>query len=138
MDYWLVITFWRRGWDEASDFSQFEGVKRTHWGEIYFNQPDLWRQLSRRLLTTWTNTYFSPRPSEMVERFKFHSPNRKEGEGVKTYVAALRKVSEHCNYGETLPEMLRDRLVCGINNEKMQRRLLAEPDLTLKRAEESF
>ena len=80
--------------------------------------------------------HFSPRPSETVERFKFHSRNRKDGEGVRTYVAALCKLSEHCNYGETLPEMLRDRLVCGINNDKMQRRLLAEPDLTLKKAEE--
>ena len=41
-------------------------------------------------------------------------------------MAVLRKLSEHCNYGETLPEMLRDWLVCGINIEKMQRRLLAE------------
>ena len=80
--------------------------------------------------------HYSPRPSEIVERFKFHSRNRKEDEGVATYVAVLRKLSEHCNYGETLPEMLRDRLVCGINNEKIQRRLLAEPDLTLKKAEE--
>ena len=66
--------------------------------------------------------------TKIVERFKFHSRNRKDGEGVGTYVAALRKLSEHCNYGETLPEMLRDRLVCGINNEKMQRRLLAEAE----------
>ena len=51
-------------------------------------------------------------------------------------MASLHKLSEHCNYGETLPEMLRDRLVCGINNFKIQRRLLAEPDLTLKKAEE--
>ena len=80
--------------------------------------------------------HYSPRPSEIVERFKFHSRNRKEDEGVAMYVAVLRKLSEHCNYGETLPEMLRDRLVCGINNEKIQRRLLAEPDLTLKKAEE--
>ena len=71
-----------------------------------------------------------------MERFKFHSRNRKEDEGVAMYVAVLLKLSEHCNYGETLPEMLRDRLVCGINNEKIQRRLLAEPDLTLKKAEE--
>ena len=41
--------------------------------------------------------HFSPRPSEIVERFKFHSRNRKDGEGVGTYVAALRKLSEHCN-----------------------------------------
>ena len=74
--------------------------------------------------------HFSPKPSEIAERFKFHSRNRKEGEGVAAYVAGLRKLTEHCNFGETLPEMLRDRLVCGINDEKIQRRLLAEPDLT--------
>lgn len=32
--------------------------------------------------------------------------------------------------------MLRDRLVCGINNRNIQQRLLAKPDLTLKNAEE--
>ena len=30
--------------------------------------------------------------------------------------------------------MLCDRLVCGINDEHMQQRLLAEPDLTCKKA----
>ena len=71
-----------------------------------------------------------------MERYKFHSRNRIEGEGVAAYVAALRKLSEHCNFGETLPEMLRDRLVCGINDAKIQRRLLAEPSLILKKSEE--
>ena len=74
--------------------------------------------------------HFSPKPSEIVERFKFHSRNRKDGEGVATYVAGLRKLTEHCNFGE----MIRDRLVCGINDEKIQRRLLAERELTFKKA----
>ena len=51
-------------------------------------------------------------------------------------MAELRKLTEHCNFGESLPEMLRDRLVCGINNKKIQRRLLAERELTLEKAEE--
>ena len=80
--------------------------------------------------------HFTPKPSEIVERFKFHSRNRNEGEGVAAYIAELRKLTEHCNFGETLPEMLRDRLVCGINDKKIQRRLLAERELTLKKAEE--
>ena len=80
--------------------------------------------------------HFSPKPSEIVERYKFHSRNRNEDEGIAAYVAELRKLTEHCNFGETLPEMLRDRLVCGINNKKIQRRLLAERELTLKKAEE--
>ena len=89
----------------------------------------------KKIVDTLEN-HFLPRPSEIVERYKFHRRNRNEDEGVAAYVAELRKLTEHCNFGETLPEMLRDRLVCGINNKKIQRRLLAERELTLKKAEE--
>ena len=51
-------------------------------------------------------------------------------------MAELCKLTEHCNFGHTLPEMLRDRLVCGINNKKIQWRLRAEREFTLKKAEE--
>ena len=43
--------------------------------------------------------------------------NRAAGESIAGYVAALRELAEHCKYGTTLPEMLRDRLVCGVNHE---------------------
>ena len=58
--------------------------------------------------------YYNPKPSEIVERFKFHSRVRNEGESVATFVAGLRNLSEYCNFGESLEDMLRDRLVCGI------------------------
>ena len=63
--------------------------------------------------------HFSPKPSEKVERYKFHNRNRNEDEGVAAYMADLRKLNEHYNFGDSLPEMLRDRLVCGINNKKI-------------------
>ena len=50
------------------------------------------------------------------------------------FVSQLRHLSEHCEFGETLNHMLRDRIVCGINDARMQRRLLAEPGLTLEKA----
>ena len=37
-------------------------------------------------------------------------------------------------FGESLETMLKDRLVCGINDESIQRRLLAEATLTFKKA----
>lgn len=40
----------------------------------------------------------------------------------------------HCKYGETLPEMLQDKLVCGVNHSKIQNRLLAEKNLTYEKA----
>ena len=50
------------------------------------------------------------------------------------YIAVLRKLALDCNYGDKLSEMLRDRLVCGIGDDRIQRRLLSEPDLTFEKA----
>ena len=47
-----------------------------------------------------------PKPSMIIQRFYFHSRSRHSGENVSTYVAELRKLSEHCNFGDTLKDML--------------------------------
>ncbi|CAB4036155.1 Hypothetical predicted protein [Paramuricea clavata] len=75
-----------------------------------------------------------PKPSAIVQRFKFNTRFRKPGESIASYVAELRSVSEHCDFKSTLEEMLRDRLECGINDEQIQRRLLAESSLDFKKA----
>ena len=43
-------------------------------------------------------------------------------------------MTEFCDFGISLEDMLRDRLVCGIHDIRIQRRLLAEPNLTFKKA----
>lgn len=78
--------------------------------------------------------HYSPRPSEIVERYKFNTRVRESGETVQTYLAELRRLSEHCNFGNTLDAMLRDRIVCGINNASIQKKLLSESNLTLQKA----
>ena len=78
--------------------------------------------------------HYNPKPSQIVERYKFNSRSQKPGESIACYVAELRRLSEHCGYGDHLEEMLRDRLVCGIANGRCQQRLLAEADLTFDKA----
>ena len=78
--------------------------------------------------------HYCPQPSEIVKRFEFNSRFRQPGKTVSTYVAELRALAEFCNFGDSLDNMLRDRLVCGINNEQVQKRLLSETDLTFKKA----
>ena len=46
------------------------------------------------------------------------------------YIAKLRALSHYCNFGKTLELMLRDRIVCVINDTQTQKRLLAEKNLT--------
>ena len=50
------------------------------------------------------------------------------------HLSELRALAQWCKFGDTLDDMLRDRLVCGVNEETIQRRLLAESGLTLKKA----
>ena len=76
-----------------------------------------------------------PNPSVIVQRFRFHNRFRHPGESISAYIAELRALSEYCNFTE-LEDMLRDRLVCGMNDEAIQRKLLAEPELTYARATE--
>ena len=78
--------------------------------------------------------HYDPKPSFIVQRFKFYNRTRAAGETVSTFVAALRQIAEHCEYRETLKDMIRDRLVCGINHEGIQKKLLAEKNLTYERA----
>jgi len=47
-----------------------------------------------------------------------------------------RHVSEDCEFEVTLEEMLRDRLVCSVQDEHIQRGLLPEKGLDCKKAME--
>src|SRR5258705_2655353 len=75
------------------------------------------------------SNHFSPPPSEIVERYKFNTTVRRPGQSISEFVSDLRAKAQYCNYAATLEMMLRDRLVCRIQDETMQRRLLAEPGL---------
>ena len=67
-----------------------------------------------------------------MQRYKFNLRVQKYGETVVDYVAELWCLSEHCKF-ESFDEMLPDRLVCGIRDIRVYRRLLAEVDLDFKR-----
>ena len=78
--------------------------------------------------------HHQPPPSTIVQRFKFNTCYQKEEETVADFVARLRRLSEFCKYEATLEDLLRDRLVCGVRNSKLQQRLLAETNLDFKKA----
>ena len=78
--------------------------------------------------------HFSPTPSPIMCRFKFHSRCRQPGESIAVFVSQLRSLLENCGFGDTLEDMLRDRLVCGIRDDAIQKWLLAEHDLNFAKA----
>ena len=78
--------------------------------------------------------HHQPRPSTIVQCYNFHTHNQKAGESISEYVAQLRKLSEFCDFKDTLADMLRDRLVCGCRDRRLQCKLLAEKDMTFDQA----
>jgi len=65
----------------------------------------------------------------MVERANFHKMTRKSEESFKEFSLRVHQQAAKCAFDNQLEEQLRDRLVAGINNEEMERKLLGIPDL---------
>ena len=69
--------------------------------------------------------HYNPMPLAIMQRFKFNSRMRQQGENVATFVIALKQLTEYSAFGAVLDDMLCDWLVCGIGDGKIQQRLLA-------------
>ncbi|XP_077520040.1 uncharacterized protein LOC144129845 [Amblyomma americanum] len=99
--------------------------------------------------------HYDPRPSEVYSRARFQRRDQLEGETVSAYIAELKRLAAHCNFGTLittatgqerdaassanptmlpLDVMLRDRFVCGLCDESLQQRMFAEKDLTFNKA----
>ena len=78
--------------------------------------------------------HYDPRPLVIAERYHFHKREQAAGESVVQYLEELRRLAGRCNFGGYLDEALRDRFVCGLKNDHIQKGLLAEADLNLGKA----
>ncbi|XP_061164466.1 uncharacterized protein K02A2.6-like [Saccostrea echinata] len=96
--------------------------------------PELPKARTYKQLTKALKDHYSPKPLVIVERFRFHKRDQQEGESVREYIAALRKLSEFCEFKDVLNDTLRDRFVCGLKNEHIQKKLLSEKNLTYQTA----
>ena len=85
-------------------------------------------------ISTALSNHFEPKRSVITERFHFHKRDQAAGETISDFDATLRKLAIHCQFGDVLQETLRDRFVCGLRHEAIQRRLLSESSLTYKNA----
>ena len=89
--------------------------------------------------------HFEPKPNAILQHYNFYSVYRTQGQPIKDFVAELKNLARNCEFGKTKPgvplteklileENLRDRLVCGVADTAVQRRLLSETDLDFAKA----
>jgi len=78
--------------------------------------------------------YCQPKKNVLYERFQFWRSTQQPGEGIDVFVTTLRQKAKTCEFGVQEDSMIRDRIVLGCPDVRVQERLLREPDLTLTKA----
>ena len=83
------------------------------------------------------DTYATGIINETLERHKFNNRFQRSGECFDDFLTSLKVLSKTCNFCENCHDsLIRDRVVAGIRNDDVRRKLLAENKLTLKHVED--
>lgn len=72
--------------------------------------------------------------NEVYERWVFYNRNQKEGEPFDSFLMDIKILVKSCEFGDALEVMLRDRIVMGIRDEKLQLKLIKTTGLTYNSA----
>ena len=78
---------------------------------------------------------FVQRSDIIFERAKFNSQKQEPGESVDNFIIDLHCLARYCNYGNLHEEMIHDRIVVGICDNKLSQKMQLEPDLILKQVD---
>ena len=85
-----------------------------------------------KVLELWNN-YCVGKTNTIYERYKFHNRSQEPCETIDAYATAVRTLADTCSFGNLKEEMIRDRLVCGISDNGLRKKLLQESQLTLEK-----
>ena len=90
------------------------------YGTLYnLLSPEQPARKSNDELKTVLKAHYEPKPIIIVERFHFHNQNPTES--IAEFVAELKRVAATCEFGHYLNDAFRDRFVCGLLHEGMQK-----------------
>ena len=67
----------------------------------------------------------------VYERYRFNNRLQESDESIDAYTTAPRTLAETCEFGSLKEDLIRDRLVSGIRDNSLTKKLLQEPKLTL-------
>ena len=80
------------------------------------------------VLDRW-NSHCIGQTNIIYERYRFNNRKQESHESIDVYAT----LAATCEFGALKDEMLRDRLVCGITENSVRRKLLQEPKLSLEK-----
>ena len=78
--------------------------------------------------------HIQPVNFEAVEREKFHNLRQRPGESLRSFLLSIQQQAAKCSFGSTLEDQMRDRIVAGVSDLEIKKKLLRESCLTFKSA----
>ncbi|KAI2666787.1 Retrovirus-related Pol polyprotein from transposon 17.6 [Labeo rohita] len=78
--------------------------------------------------------YCEPRKNISYLRHMFFTRAQGPNETIDAYVTDLKNKAKDCEFGRLNDDLIKDRIVCGVNNDTVRARLLRETDLNLAKA----
>lgn len=75
-----------------------------------------------------------PKRNVIYERYKFGLAKQESGESVDQFVSNLKSLAKSCDYNTMEEELIRDKIVLGVESNDLRKRLLSERDLILQKA----
>ncbi len=100
------------------------------------SEPSPVSEQSYKELCDMLISHYGPKRLVIAERFRFYKRNQKDGETVAQYAVELQTLAGLCKFGAFLDDALRDRLVCGISSQYIQKHLLTKDGLTFQKVVE--
>lgn len=80
--------------------------------------------------------FCTPKKNPVYERFMFYQRKQKDGEPFDSFLIEIKRLVRTCEFNDRETEMLRDQIVMGTNDSKLQTRLLEIATLTYDAAVE--
>lgn len=85
-------------------------------------------------LSTLLLDHLQPVHYEAAERERFYNITRRPEEALRSFVLRIQQQAAKCNFGASLEEQMRDRIIAGVADQEIKRKLLRESPLTFTTA----
>lgn len=96
-----------------------------------FALTDVQREVYQTVVESF-EAYCNPRKNVIYERYMFNQRNQRDGEKFDEFLMDLKLLSRFCEFGVAQDELIRDRIVAGVSDNRLRTRLLETRNLTLE------
>lgn len=93
------------------------------------------KDLTYKQITDELKKRYDKKDSDVIHTFKFWTRRQRQYEKSEDFVLAIKQMAELCGFGNFKERAIRDALVIGTYDRKLQKRLFDEDDLTAAKAE---